>query len=491
MKFKVNPFLKDTFFIFITQSIILITVVLIYRLIAKNFGSEGVGEYSLIKRVISFSQSILFLGLGVGLPRYIAISQSKEQKIDYARTGGLLVTIITIGFLIFVNVFKNYFAGLFFGSSMYANFISSLSFLLTGVVLSTLLCSYFQGMLQFKAFNFLQLATLSLIPLGVLLFFKNITVSELISLIGIFTILVVLFFSLFFAKDIFIKTGRKLSKMSLKRLLHFSLPRLPGDFLLSGLFFLSVIFVAHLGSIKSSGYLSVSQTLIQGIGGAMLSLELILLPKVSNLIANGREKEIGKKLNFLIGAVIQCSFFLCFQMIFFSDAIIKYWLGDAFLEAAPVMHITLISITFYIFYVSMRSILDASKVKPINTINLFISLCVFLTVSGFLSLVIKIFTPVISLSIAFTSGLLCLGSLTYVSIRKIYPRAINKDFNYLVVALVLNILFIAAAVIIKPFIIRNLYYLIFYGFIMAAVYLWLLWLLKIDWIREMPKRLFC
>jgi len=79
MKFKLKPFFKDVSLTFITEAIVLVAFFFIYRLIAKNFGPEGVGEYSLVKRVIGFFQPLLLLGLSVGLPRYIAMSQNKEQ----------------------------------------------------------------------------------------------------------------------------------------------------------------------------------------------------------------------------------------------------------------------------------------------------------------------------------------------------------------------------------------------------------------------------
>ena len=60
MKFKLRPFFKDISLIFITEAIVLIAFFIIYRLIAKNFGPEGVGQYSLVKRVFGFLQPLLF-----------------------------------------------------------------------------------------------------------------------------------------------------------------------------------------------------------------------------------------------------------------------------------------------------------------------------------------------------------------------------------------------------------------------------------------------
>jgi len=102
MKFKLRPFFKDISLTFITETIVLVAFFFIYRLIAKNFGPEGVGEYTLIKRVIAFLYPVLLLGLGIGLPRYIAMSQNKEQRSSYMKAGGLIVAVFTFIFLIFI-----------------------------------------------------------------------------------------------------------------------------------------------------------------------------------------------------------------------------------------------------------------------------------------------------------------------------------------------------------------------------------------------------
>lgn len=489
MKLKIKPFFKDVSLTFITEAIVLIAFFFIYRLIAKNFGPEGVGEYSLVKRVIGFLEPLLLLGLGVGIPRYIAMSRIKEERNAYIKSGTSVVIFLTFIFLIFINLFKNSFAKLFFGTTNYTNLVLPFSFFLAGLTLHSLAYSYFRGRLLVKIFNSLQVTNLALVPLVILIFFENITIEKLITLIGITTFLIAFLFFSFFIKEFFVYIKKWQFKNSLKELLRYSLPRVPADFALAGLFSLGPIFAAHFVFIQEVGYLSLSQSLVNTIGAAIAPLGLILLPKVSNLIANGKEKIIKENLNLFIPALIQCSIFLCFQLIIFTDAIIKFWLGPEFLVAVPITRIMFISLIFYPFYVGIRSILDAIKVKPLNTINLFISFLVFLIVSGSLLFLFNFLSPTISLAIAFSSGLVCLGILTYISIRKIYPEAINKDLNYLWIAILINILLGSIAIFAKSFVISRLYYLIFFEALTGVIYLSTLWLFKIEWIRQIPKRM--
>jgi len=225
------------------------------------------------------------------------------------------------------------------------------------------------------------------------------------------------------------------------------------------------------------------------VGVAVAPLGLILLPKVSNLIVNGKENTIKENLNYLIGAATQCSIFIFFQLLIFTDVIIKYWLGLEFLNAIPVMRIISCSIIFCFFCGAVGSILEASRIKPINLINLCISLGVFLIISGILLFLVKLFSPIISISIAFTSGMICLGILSYVSIRKIYPEKLFKDLNYLWIAIGINILLGGVAMLMKPFIVSRFYYLIIFEVLIGVIYLLILWLLKMDWLRKIPEKI--
>jgi len=489
MKFKFKPIFKEVFLTFIARVMVLIAFFFIYRLITNNFGQEGVGKYSLIRRVIAFLQPILLLGLGVGLPRYIAMSQDEEQRSPYLKAGGLVIATFTFIFLIFINLFKDYFAKIFFGTIEYTNLVLPFSLFLAGLILHSFLYSYFRGRLFVKAFNFLQVVNLALIPIGILIIFKNITFEALITLIGVSTFIIALTFSLFFIEEFFSRIEAQRLKNSLKELLKYSLPRVPGDFALAGLFSLGPIFAAHFTSIQKVGYLSISQSLLNVVAIAVMPLSTILLPKVSNAIIQRRQEAVKDGLNFLVSAIFQCFIFASVQVLIFADVIIKFWLGSNFFDAVPIMRITFLAIPFYVLYLALRSILDAVRVKPLNAINLFVSLTLFLLLAGGLLFLFKPLTPIVSLSIAFTSGLMCLGILTYISVRKIYPEKLKKDLNILGVSIILSLFLGGVTFLMKPLMASRFYYLIGFELLIGVIYLSILWVLKMEWIRQVPEKI--
>ena len=82
-----------------------------------------------------------------------------------------------------------------------------------------------------------------------------------------------------------------------------------------------------------------------------------------------------------------------------------------------------------------------------------------------------------------------LGISTYLLIRKIYPGDLNKDLHYLLVAIGINVLLGGVAILTKSFLISNVYYLILFEVLTGAIYLLILWLLKTEWIRQVPEKI--
>jgi len=484
---KLKPIVRKILFTYLSQAIILVAFFYVYRLIGIHFGPKGVGEYSLVKQVIGVLNPLLLLGLGMGLPRYVAMARNKEQRSAYIKAGWA-AAIFTLIFLIVINVAKESFVKIFFGSIKYIHLVLPFSLFLAGFVIHNIVYSYFRGRLWAKTFGLFQVINIALVPLIVLIFFKDITIDRLITLIGIITFAISLVFSLFFARELFMPVGKMQLRSSLKDLFRYSILRIPGSFVLVGFFSLGPIFAAHFVPIEEVGYLSVSQRLLSLGATAIAPLGLILLPKVSSMIIQKRYSEIKENLNYLINASIQLSIFISFQLILFADTIIYYWLGPEFLDAAPIMRIVSCSIFFYLFYRTVGSIIDATKTRPINTINLAISMGLFLVSSGLLS-IIKIFPIIINLSIGFASGLICLGVLTYISIRRMYPKNLGKDLRHFFVAIAINIVFTGIIILVKPFVASRFYYLVIFEIFIGALYIFILWWLKTGWLRKIPENI--
>lgn len=488
MNFRLRPFFKDVALTFVTQFVVLVSFFYGFKLVATSFGPQGVGEFSLVKRVIGFIQPVLLLGLGIGLPRYISLSKLAAQRGGYIRAGAIVISFFTIGALVLMNLMSGSFSNIFFGDSSYSALIMPVSVLLAGLMLHAMVSSCLRGMLLAGAFNLLDIINLALVPIIVLLFVNNLTVAKLVGLIGVATFAISFGFSLLFFKDMFLWDGIECLLHSLRELAIYSFPRFINSLVYAAFFSVGPILAAHFVSMRDVGYLSVSQSLLGTVGAIISPLGILLLPKIASLISQKREPEIKENLGYLIGATIYFSIFVFLQMFVFADSIIAFWLGPDFVDATLILRIVLCSIPFFLFCGTAGTILEAAQVRPINLINLSLSFLLSLVMAVVFLFFVRPYSPVIVISAAFTLGLICFGLLSYIAIRELYPDDYSEDWRSLRGAAVINAAFALISVAVKPIVSADALRLLAFEFLLACVFLTILWLMKTTWIRVIPEK---
>lgn len=463
-----------------TQGLVLISVLGVYRMIAAEFGSSGIGEYSLVRRALGLLQPLLLLGLGVGLPRYIAIS-TKEKRGSYARAAVLVAGVTTIIAVIAINLFKNFFAGTFFGNAEFTNYIFPLSVLLAASNFQMIVYCYLQGRLLSRAFNLLQIISLSLIPIAVLVILRGSSLPLIISATSYSIIAVSLAFSVYLIGD-FINVKGKEFKSSLKELFVYSVGRLPGDFILAAIISLPPIIAAHYLPVANVGYLAVGQTVTNAFAAIVGPLGIVLLPKVSEMISSRRDREVQNNIGPFLAGVLQCSAFICFQVAIFADFIIFHWLGPGFSAAVPLMYPSVVAAFFYIFYISMRSVIDAAVIKPVNTINLTFAFLFFCFASTISILAKNLINPLNSLNFSFAASIVLLGFLTYLSLHKLYIQRHGENLMFLFVSLLLNCALAVPALFAKPFVDAWWRWMVLEG-VLGGIYVAVLFYSGTPWVR--------
>jgi len=409
---------KDLVYTFITQFIVLGTGVLVYKLAADLLGKEGFSEYALSRRTVSLIIPALQMGLGMGIPRYIAYANTNpDQKNPEAYFLGGTSTLILVasGFALILNLFNSKFASLFFGSEDYFYLIFPISLVLLGLVLHDSCYSYFRGnLLMFRA-NFLQLINMGFVPL--LAFILGRTTEQILSITGLSWLVVSLVFLFLIIRNL--KWGNMNIVASTKELLGYGLQRVPGAFGLAALFTLPATFTAHMAGVVEAGYVAFGITLLNMTGAFFAPIGLILLPKASQIIA----RKDFKLLNHYILKMFKIVLFITvIGVIFFevfADKIINLYLGKSFSNIVLVARIIMVGSLPYTVYVSMRSILDAYYVRAVNTANIFAALLLFLLLSGAVALSE---IGYVYLVVCSTVAVFLLGVLTMLEIRKIMKQ---------------------------------------------------------------------
>lgn len=408
---------KNYLITFITEFIILISGILIYKIAAHNLGTIGFSEYSLSRRTISFIQPLLLLGIGVGLSRYIAFNNEKlKNNTDTYFISGIIILFTTgLLFIFIINFFSSTFSYLFFGDNKYHSLIFPISIMLFGLINHSACYSYFRGKLDLVTANILQFINIGLIP--IIIIYRGTNLIHILLITGILWNVVSLIFLIIALKKIIIK--REHIYGCGKELLYYGIQRIPGDILISGFLSIPAFFISHENGIITGGYVAFGMTMLNMTGAFFAPISLVLLPEASKLITNKNYKELKVKTNNTIKWTLILTIFGLLISEILLNQIINIYLGKSFHGAVTIVRIILLASIGYTIYISLRSILDAFYVKAMNTKNILISFALMVI----LTFLFTHFTNnYYNLLWIFVLSMLLLGSLTLFETIKIFNK---------------------------------------------------------------------
>jgi len=430
---------KNYILTFIAEFAVLLSQILVFKLSAVFLGKQGFGEYALTRRSISLIVPILLLGLGVGIPRYVAIARARtinpENPESYLISAFSMVTITVFIFLLAMNLLSKEVAYLFFGNQGYQYLIWPIASAIAGLCFHSLAYNYYRGCLKMLPANLLQLVNIGLVP-PLVFVLPNISVSNLFSTLGLVWVttsgMVILYV---FRKNRPMVTpmgsrekrgtpsrrrNYSLSELkdNSKQLLGYGAVRVPGELGLMGFLSLPAFFTAHIFGVEKAGLVAFAITVLSLIGSIFNPLGLLLLPVASNQMAKRDLSLLKLNLKKLLKISLGLTFLIVLFLEVFAPAIIKIYLGKEFLEAAKIMRLVLIGAVPYVVYVIFRNASDALYVKPMNMKNVMIALSFFVV----MALISSSFAYLVT---ALCGGLFILGVFTWYDVR----RALNKGIK--------------------------------------------------------------
>jgi O-antigen/teichoic acid export membrane protein len=406
---------------------------LVISLLGRLLGPALLGEYLLVRRIAAWLKSGTEMGLGIALPRTVAHAlqePSGGREAYFAVDAACVGTAgITLGVVLYLG--RTHFAEWFFGERMAMGLIVPLSLFLLGLLGHAAVYGYYRGRLAMARANAVEFIDLALIPVSATVFFwRTHSVAAVLSAIGAATLLS----AACFARNILRERSRDVPWHARKRaaeLLRYGLARVPGEFGSGALLSLGPIIASHFLPMAQVSSLLLGMSLLMAVSLGVTPLGLVLLSKVSMMLAQDRLAEIRVNLAFLLAAVLELSIFVCLQVVVFADTLIRTWVGDAFPGRMGVIRIVALAIPPFLFYVTLRSVIDATSVKAYNARSILIALGVFLTLAFAAT---KILPPDYLLE-GIATALLCafivLAALTARTVRRLYNlRLVWRDSGF-------------------------------------------------------------
>lgn len=403
-----RQFLHDVALTMGAEASVVASSLILTAIVSRWMGARPLSEYLLLRRVLSWSVAVTLLGLETGLPRYVAhAAGSLEREEPAYLVAGFLCTIPTAIAVAMIMIFNRaIFAYWLFGDLHESGLVIALALLLFGYSIHRCVYGYYRGLLDMTRANVQELANSAFLPLVVVLLLAHgQTVAFMMGLTGA---VMALSAALFAWPALRRLRGASLELVARCRdLLRYGVPRVPGEFGAAAVTAIGPLLAVHFLRLARVSPLLIGLNMLLVIGYAAGPLGVVLLSKVSMMLAHGEHEAVRARLRLVLAGVVELSVFACFQLAVFADVIVRAWVGPGFEDQMNVVRLVLLTVPPYLFFMVLRSTIDAVSVKPYNTANVMISLATYV---GLIVLYIRIM-PSESLLTGIAASLLVSQSL--------------------------------------------------------------------------------
>jgi len=421
---------------------VILGIVLLNGIIARQYGIDSLGEYLFLRRIISALIPLALFGLAIGIPRNMGIAKDDPVTQAQILTGGIqLFAWFGIPIILVCGLFFILFPSLVGSTSDTENSVIPLVVLAGSLALHQIAFAYFRGQSKLGWANLLQVVNVGIIPLTIALFSTRWTVGELVLWHGVLAGVIAISALL---RPLLRGLTRKESIYSMRqirlKLLDYSLRRVGAVIGMVLLLTLGPILMANFASKEELAYFSVGVQINRMFFSLFGPIGIVLLPKFAYEVSKGRTEGVKRGLSMIFQASTAIGLFAMVHLFYFAKPILENWLGEAAPDGVLIFRFFALSIPFYLLFENARNPIDAYSQKGYNSRNLLISLGVLLmTLLGLVSLG-KV-TLSLALTWSYVVGYSVLGLLSLLTCWHLYR------FKWSGLRTVFQILFINAIIL--------------------------------------------
>lgn len=402
---------RDYVTTFITEALVIAGYLLAFKLVADNLGASGFGEYALARRTLSLLLPLGVLGLDIGITRYVsyAAADHSPRAAGYAPAGLILMAVPVVMMSAVLLLFSGFWAQVFFGSEKYATTVMSIPVLLAGGALHVAAYGYLRGLAKIQKANLLMTINHVVVPVLSIVLFGH-SVSAILTAMGVGWSLVSM------APLVRLPRTTVNLRERIKELARFGIPRTPGDVVQLLLFAMPGILVAHTSDIRVAGVVAFGVAAVSMIGSGLTPVSFVLLPVAARLFASGSIRQLRTEILEVVGITMAGAVVLVVILEVFAGPIVRVYLGPGFSSSVDTLRLTLLGALPWGVFVTLRSVIDARHIRPINARNMVISFAGFVVLAFLLPRVTDATTSAV---LAFVIALYILATLTIIEVNRI------------------------------------------------------------------------
>ena len=349
----------------------------ITKILSNRLSVDDFGQYNLIKRSIQVLSFVMLAGVGIALPRYIPLyKKGNEPKSIVPLLIATLIYIIGITLLICIicGILNKEMQSIILGE--YGNnslFIIAIAYAFA-LAMAQFTFAYYRGTGNFKWYNGTQLTVQTAIILPLILFPFLTTKIVFTAWLIITAILVTIYLGREFAIKRMPHVTLTEVKSELNTVIRYSSGRLVADFFLFSLSAFPLIYISNSLGLQPTAYFSVGITFVTMVTPLYSFMGIILLPYVSESLANKDLQRANIFINKLTLAYLLSAIAIVAFIYVFINFLTSFFFSESYLMTSDLSRIMILSVLPQAIYLLYRNPIDAISVIPYNTIILGISL---------------------------------------------------------------------------------------------------------------------
>ena len=385
-----SSFRKDVLWTLITQMLVMLSAFGITKTACNILTVDEFGLYNVVRRSVSVLSFVMLSGMGITLPRYLAIYQGAHQyrkMVDLTCCSLFFVGVICVILATFALLFSEAFIENVTGNSDCTLYWLAMAFAFSTSI-SALLIAYYRGVNDFKNYSIAQVSFQLLLLLSLLFIPRhNVNAVFLLWFLTTFSFTVLYFiYENHRNRNIIFRAYRSCYFWDMmKTIAVYSTPRLIGDFLLFSFSAFPVLYLSQVMSMTDVAYYSVGLTIINMVTPFFSFLGVVLLPYVSGAMSNGRFSEAQRLIRRLSVWYISLAAVLTVLFGLFLPVLIKLFFSPDYVVCKDIAMILLLSVLPQSMYLLYRNPIDAVSTIPYNTIILLVSCIVLIVLFSFSS----------------------------------------------------------------------------------------------------------
>lgn len=342
---------KNYIYNLIYQILVLILPLITTPYLSRVLGAEGIGVYSYTISIVTYFTLFGSLGIAMYAQREIAYVQDDKEKRSriFWEIFSLRTITLAISMIIFYFVFAR--------TGEYSTYYKVLLLEILAVVFDV--SAFFQGMEEFKKIIRRNLIVKCISIACIFLFIKQ--PSDLYKYMLIYVLSnFVGNISLWFYLPKYIK---QIELKTLNLFQHFKptiilfIPQIATQIY-------TVLDKTMLGTLiiekAEVGYYEQSQKIVKMLLTIITSLGTVMLPRIANKFANGKEEEIKKSIRYSFNFVYLLSIPMVFGLIAVAKDLVPWFLGEEFTKAIYIMYV----IAPIILWIGLSNVIGMQYLLP-------------------------------------------------------------------------------------------------------------------------------